>query len=230
MFYDLCCWIFHLEVEFVYCFCCCCESIKFNLILKHFDSFYYGCMLMWLRWCAFGWWIWLSISNILRSVYIWPNINTKPWFCLPISIFFYCIFMFEYNFAIKNENHCRKTSIAYNPFGIYFAQTATNSSRLQYTTAWNTQWFLSGLIWKTHRAKCVLFSLSLALCVWQWMEQKRKETTNSMQKNQAFAVIRFRSVWHLSACGIFSSANYSIFSFLSIHFQRIACMQNTRRT
>lgn len=90
--------------------------------------------------------------------------------------FFYCIFMFEYNFAIKNENHCRKTSIAYNPFGIYFAQTATHSSRLQYTTAWNTQRFLSGLIWKTHRAKCVLFSLSLALCVCgsEWSRNGRK--------------------------------------------------------
>lgn len=78
--YDLRCWIFHLEVEFVYCFCCCCKSIKFNLILNHFDWMHVNVIEMVC--------VCLMDSNILRSVYIWPNINTKPWFCLPISIFF----------------------------------------------------------------------------------------------------------------------------------------------
>lgn len=61
MFYDLRCWIFHLEVVFVYCFCSCCcyccciyKSIKFNLILKHFYSFY----------------LWMHV-NVIEMVCVW---------------------------------------------------------------------------------------------------------------------------------------------------------------
>lgn len=155
-----------------------------------FHPFYYPHVNM-IEMVCVCWWIWLSISNILRSVYIWPDISNRGWFCLPISNFFIAFLCLTTILQWKLKSMAREKMLhrtTYNPFGICVHTIRTMSDERRGTVITHQhnraqQRLLSGLIWKAHRAKCVFY-------VWQWMEQKRKETTNSMQRikrSQPFA-------------------------------------------